>query len=84
MQIDTTNILFVCGRGLRRAGQGHRNAPKGGRYRFRGRGAEPRCGGVGETLKAVEPRISMKFGLIPEFVGRLPVVATLQELDEKP
>ncbi|MBX3679334.1 ATP-dependent Clp protease ATP-binding subunit ClpX [Cognatazoarcus halotolerans] len=82
VQIDTTNILFVCGGafdGLDKVIRGR--TEKAGI----GFGAEVQsrdASGVGETLKAVEPEDLVKFGLIPEFVGRLPVVATLQELDE--
>ena len=83
VQIDTTNILFVCGGafdGLDKVIRGR--TEKAGI----GFGAEVQsrdARGVGETLKAVEPEDLVKFGLIPEFVGRLPVVATLQELDDE-
>ena len=83
VQIDTTNILFVCGGafdGLDKVIRGR--TEKAGI----GFGAEVQsrdARGVGETLKAVEPEDLVKFGLILEFVGRLPVVATLQELDDE-
>ena len=82
LQVDTTNILFICGgafAGLDKliAGRG-----KGSSIGFGAdvRGPEDRS--TGEILKDVEPEDLLKFGLIPEFVGRLPVVATLEDLDE--
>jgi ATP-dependent Clp protease ATP-binding subunit ClpX len=82
LQVDTTNILFICGgafAGLDKliAGRG-----KGTSIGFGAdvRGPEDRT--TGEILKDVEPEDLLKFGLIPEFVGRLPVVATLEDLDE--
>jgi ATP-dependent Clp protease ATP-binding subunit ClpX len=81
LQVDTTNILFVCGGAF--AGL-EKIISQRGRPRSMGFGAEVR--GVddrqtGELLKEVEPDDLLKFGLIPEFVGRLPVVATLSDLD---
>jgi len=82
LQVDTTNILFICGgafAGLDKliAGRG-----KGTSIGFGAdvRGPEDRS--TGQILKEVEPEDLLKFGLIPEFVGRLPVVAALEELDE--
>ena len=81
LQVDTTNILFICGgafAGLERI-IGARGKP-----RSMGFGAEVRSPDerqTGELLKEVEPDDLLKFGLIPEFVGRLPVVATLTDLD---
>jgi ATP-dependent Clp protease ATP-binding subunit ClpX len=82
LQVDTTNILFICGgafAGLDKliAGRG-----KGTSIGFGAdvRGPEDRS--TGTILKEVEPEDLLKFGLIPEFVGRLPVVATLEDLDE--
>ena len=82
IQVDTTNILFFCGGafdGLDKVIRGR--SEKGGI----GFGAEVKsrdAGNISETLKQVEPEDLIKFGLIPELIGRLPVVATLQELDE--
>jgi ATP-dependent Clp protease ATP-binding subunit ClpX len=82
VQVDTTNILFVCGGafdGLDRIIRGR--TEKAGI----GFGAEVKSRdtkNVTETLRLVEPEDLIKYGLIPEFVGRLPVVATLQELEE--
>jgi ATP-dependent Clp protease ATP-binding subunit ClpX len=83
VQVDTTNILFICGGafdGLDKVIK--QRSDKSGI----GFGAEVRSKDsrkdIGEVLKGVEPEDLIKYGLIPEFVGRLPVVATLDELDE--
>jgi ATP-dependent Clp protease ATP-binding subunit ClpX len=83
VQVDTTNILFICGGafdGLDRIIRAR--SDKGGI----GFGAEVKNKDnrkdIGEVLRSVEPEDLIKYGLIPEFVGRLPVVATLDELDE--
>ena len=83
VQLDTTNILFVCGGafdGLDKVIL--RRSEKGGI----GFGAEVKGKNdekaIGEVLRDVEPEDLIKFGLIPEFVGRLPAVATLESLDE--
>ncbi|MDG9885379.1 ATP-dependent Clp protease ATP-binding subunit ClpX [Pseudomonas putida CSV86] len=83
LQVDTRNILFICGgafSGLEKVIQ--QRSTRGGI----GFGAEVRSKEegkkVGESLREVEPDDLVKFGLIPEFVGRLPVLATLDELDE--
>ena len=83
VQLDTTNILFICGGafdGLEKVIR--RRSEKGGI----GFGAEVKSKedtrAVGDVLREVEPEDLIKFGLIPEFVGRLPAVATLESLDE--
>ncbi len=82
IQVDTSNILFVCGGafvGLDKIIE-HRGGDK-----VMGFGAEVRSKkekGVGEVLAAVQPEDLLKFGMIPEFIGRVPVLATLVELDE--
>ncbi|MCB5187314.1 ATP-dependent Clp protease ATP-binding subunit ClpX [Methylobacillus caricis] len=83
VQLDTTNILFICGGafdGLDRVIR--RRSEKGGI----GFGAEVKskddARAIGEVLRDVEPEDLIKFGLIPEFVGRLPAIATLESLDE--
>ena len=81
LQVDTTNILFICGGAF--AGLDKIIGARGKR-RSMGFGAEVRSPDerqTGELLKEVEPDDLLKFGLIPEFVGRLPVVATLTDLD---
>jgi len=83
LQVDTRNILFICGgafSGLEKVIQNR--STKGGigfsaEVRSKEEGKK-----VGESLREVEPDDLVKFGLIPEFVGRLPVLATLDELDE--
>jgi ATP-dependent Clp protease ATP-binding subunit ClpX len=82
LQVDTTNILFICGgafAGLERiiAARG-----KGTSIGFGAEVRGPDERRTGEILREVEPEDLLKFGLIPEFVGRLPVVATLHDLDE--
>jgi ATP-dependent Clp protease ATP-binding subunit ClpX len=82
LQVDTTNILFICGGAF--AGL-EKIIARRGRQRSMGFGAEvqgPDARQTGELLAEVEPDDLLKFGLIPEFVGRLPVVATLADLDE--
>jgi ATP-dependent Clp protease ATP-binding subunit ClpX len=83
LQVDTRNILFICGgafAGLEKLIQSRSESTGIGfsaEIRSKGRKAS-----VGQLLVTVEPEDLVKFGLIPEFVGRLPVVATLDELDE--
>ncbi len=82
LQVDTTNILFVCGGAF--AGLEKIIAQRG-RGTSIGFGADVRSPDdrrTGEVLREVEPEDLLKFGLIPEFVGRLPVIATLDDLDE--
>lgn len=82
VQIDTTNILFVCGGafdGLDKVIRGRTEKTSIG---FGAEVRSPSDRDVGELFREVEPEDLIKFGLIPELVGRLPVVATLDELDE--
>ena len=82
LQVDTTNILFICGGAF--AGLDRIIAQRG-KGSAMGFGADVRDDddrGVGEVFKDLEPEDLLKFGLIPEFVGRLPVIATLEDLDE--
>jgi ATP-dependent Clp protease ATP-binding subunit ClpX len=83
LQVDTTNILFICGGAF--AGLEKIIAARGKGTSI-GFGADVRAPDerqTGEILAEVEPEDLLKFGLIPEFVGRLPVVATLTDLDEQ-
>src|SRR5574338_596082 len=83
LQVDTTNILFICGGAF--AGLEKIIAQRGRGGSAIGFGADvrgPDDRRAGELLREVEPEDLLKFGLIPEFVGRLPVVATLEDLDE--
>ncbi|MDD2667023.1 MULTISPECIES: ATP-dependent Clp protease ATP-binding subunit ClpX [Zoogloea] len=83
VQVDTTNILFVCGGAFDGLDKVIRNRTEKFGIGF---GAEVKSRenkDVSEALREVEPGDLIKFGLIPELIGRLPVVATLQELDEE-
>ncbi|MGD9740514.1 MAG: ATP-dependent Clp protease ATP-binding subunit ClpX [Bauldia sp.] len=83
LQVDTTNILFICGgafAGLEKIIADRGRATSIG---FGARVAAPEDRRTGELFREVEPEDLLKFGLIPEFVGRLPVVATLEDLDEE-
>jgi len=83
LQVDTTNILFICGGAF--AGLEKIIASRG-RGTSIGFGADvrgPEDRKTGELLRDVEPEDLLKYGLIPEFIGRLPVVATLEDLDEE-
>lgn len=83
LQVDTTNILFICGgafAGLEKVIQNR--SEKSGIGFVASVKSKDNAKNVGETLKDVEPEDLVKFGLIPEFVGRLPIIATLDELDE--
>ena len=83
LQVDTTNILFVCGGAF--AGLEKIIAARG-RSTSIGFGAKVEAVDdrrTGDILKGVEPEDLLKFGLIPEFIGRVPVIATLDDLDEE-
>ncbi len=82
LQVDTTNILFICGgafSGLEKiiSERGHKTS-----IGFGAHVSAPDERRTGELLRGVEPEDLLRFGLIPEFVGRLPVLATLEDLDE--
>ena len=82
LQVDTTNILFICGGAFAGLDKIISARGKGSAMGF---GADVRDRddrGIGEVFKDLEPEDLLKFGLIPEFVGRLPVIATLEDLDE--
>lgn len=84
VQLDTTNILFICGGAFDGLDKIIRLRSEKGGIGF---GAEVKSkddlSEIGEVLLGVEPEDLIKFGLIPEFIGRLPVVATLESLDEE-
>jgi ATP-dependent Clp protease ATP-binding subunit ClpX len=82
LQVDTTNILFICGGAFAGLEKIIAQRQRGSSIGFGAdvRGPEERQ--TGEVLRDVEPEDLLKFGLIPEFIGRLPVVATLEDLDE--
>ncbi|HYM87187.1 MAG TPA: ATP-dependent Clp protease ATP-binding subunit ClpX, partial [Pseudoxanthomonas sp.] len=84
LQVDTKNILFICGgafSGLDKIIQQRSTEASGIGFGSKIKSTE-RKAEMGKVLSEVEPEDLIKFGLIPEFVGRLPVVATLEELDE--
>ena len=82
LHVDTTNILFICGGAF--AGLEKIVANRGSETSI-GFGAKvesPEDKGIGEIIKNVQPEDLLKYGLIPEFIGRLPIIATLGDLDE--
>ena len=83
LQVDTTNILFVCGGAFSGLDKIITARGKGASVGFGADVRAPDERQTGEILADVEPEDLLKFGLIPEFVGRLPVIATLTDLDEK-
>ncbi|WP_298559777.1 ATP-dependent Clp protease ATP-binding subunit ClpX [uncultured Aliiroseovarius sp.] len=81
LQVDTTNILFICGGAFAGLDKIIAQRGKGSAMGFGADVRENDNRGVGELFKELEPEDLLKFGLIPEFVGRLPVIATLEDLD---
>ena len=81
LQVDTTNILFICGGAFSGLEKIIGDRLQGKSIGFGAHVAAPDERRTGEMLKQVEPEDLLKFGLIPEFVGRLPVIATLEDLD---
>jgi ATP-dependent Clp protease ATP-binding subunit ClpX len=82
LQVDTTNILFICGGAFAGLEKIIAQRGKGSAIGFGADVKENDTRGVGEMFGELEPEDLLKFGLIPEFVGRLPVIATLTDLDE--
>ncbi|MBF9047610.1 ATP-dependent Clp protease ATP-binding subunit ClpX [Rhodobacterales bacterium LSUCC0031] len=82
LQVDTTNILFICGGAFAGLDKIIAQRGKGSAMGFGADVRDPESKTVGEYFKDLEPEDLLKFGLIPEFVGRLPVLATLEDLDE--
>ena len=83
LQVDTTNILFICGgafAGLDRIISARTHGTSMG---FGANVRSPDERNTGLILREVEPEDLLKFGLIPEFIGRLPILATLEDLDER-
>jgi len=83
LHVDTTNILFICGGAF--AGLEKIIDQRGAETSigFGAKVSKPEDKGVGEILRNVEPEDLLKFGLIPEFVGRLPIITTLDDLNEE-
>lgn len=83
VQLDTTNILFICGGAFDGLDKLIRERSEKGGIGFSAEvKSKDDARAIGEVLREVEPEDLIRFGLIPEFVGRLPVVATLESLDE--
>ena len=83
LQVDTTNILFICGGAFAGLEKIISSRSQGTSIGFGADVRSPDDRKTGEILKQLEPEDLLKFGLIPEFIGRLPVVATLDDLDQK-
>ncbi|MEM9210422.1 MAG: ATP-dependent Clp protease ATP-binding subunit ClpX [Pseudomonadota bacterium] len=82
LQVDTTNILFICGGAFAGLEKIIAQRGKGSAIGFGADVKDEDARSVGEMFTELEPEDLLKFGLIPEFVGRLPVIATLEDLDE--
>ncbi|MEM9469418.1 MAG: ATP-dependent Clp protease ATP-binding subunit ClpX [Pseudomonadota bacterium] len=82
LQVDTSNILFICGGAFAGIEKILANKGRGAAVGFGADIKPPEEGDVGELLHGLEPEDLLKYGLIPEFVGRLPLIATLENLDE--
>ncbi len=82
LQVDTTNILFICGGAFSGLDKIIAARGKGSSMGFGADVRDQDARGVGEIFTDLMPEDLLKFGLIPEFVGRLPVLATLEDLDE--
>tara|TARA_R110002096_G_scaffold97354_5_gene217103 strand:- start:10507 stop:11766 length:1260 start_codon:yes stop_codon:yes gene_type:complete len=82
LQVDTTNILFICGGAFAGLDKIIAQRGKGSGIGFGADVKDEEARGIGEIFTEMEPEDLLKFGLIPEFVGRLPVLATLTDLDE--
>ena len=83
LQVDTTNILFICGGAFGGLDKIISQRNKGTSIGFSAevRGEDDKR--TGEVIKTLEPEDLLKYGLIPEFIGRMPIVATLEDLDEQ-
>ncbi len=82
LQVDTTNILFICGGAFSGLDRIIGDRLQGKSIGFGAHVAAPDERRVGKLLMKCEPEDLLRFGLIPEFIGRLPVIATLEDLDE--
>jgi ATP-dependent Clp protease ATP-binding subunit ClpX len=83
LQVDTTNILFICGGAFAGLDKIISQRDKGTSIGFGADVKKAQDKKTGEWMKTLEPEDLLKFGLIPEFIGRLPMIATLEDLDEK-
>lgn len=84
LQVDTSNILFICGGAFAGLDRVIKERTEKGGIGFTAKVAsKDSSSNLGEVFRIVEPEDLIKFGLIPEFIGRLPVIATLDELDRE-
>ena len=83
LQVDTTNILFICGGAFAGLDKVIENRGKGTSIGFGAKVKSNEDSTISEIIKKLEPEDLIKYGLIPEFIGRMPIIATLKELDEK-
>ena len=83
LHVDTTNILFICGGAFAGLEKIVSRRGKDTSIGFGAKVAAEEERGIGEIIKDVQPEDLLKYGLIPEFVGRLPIIATLGDLDEE-
>tara|TARA_B100000989_G_scaffold48528_1_gene31682 strand:- start:439 stop:1704 length:1266 start_codon:yes stop_codon:yes gene_type:complete len=83
LQVDTTNILFICGGAFAGLDKIISQRDKGSSIGFGAKVKSLDEKKTGEWIKSLEPEDLLKYGLIPEFIGRLPITATLDDLDEK-
>ena len=83
LQVDTTNILFICGGAFAGLEKIISQRDKGTSIGFGADVKNTQDKKTGEWMQTLEPEDLLKFGLIPEFIGRLPMIATLEDLDEK-
>ncbi|MDA8618496.1 ATP-dependent Clp protease ATP-binding subunit ClpX [Candidatus Pelagibacter bacterium] len=83
LQVDTTNILFICGGAFAGLDKLIDNRGKGSSIGFGAKVKNYKEQPLSEIMKLLEPEDLIKYGLIPEFIGRMPIIATLDDLDEK-
>ena len=83
LQVDTTNILFICGGAFAGLDKLIDSRGKGSSIGFGAKGKNYKEQPLSEIMKMLEPEDLIKYGLIPEFIGRMPIIATLNDLDEK-
>ena len=83
LQVDTTNILFICGGAFAGLDKLIDSRGKGSSIGFGAKVQNYKEQPLSETMKMLEPEDLIKYGLIPEFIGRMPIIATLDDLDEK-
>jgi ATP-dependent Clp protease ATP-binding subunit ClpX len=83
LQVDTTNILFICGGAFAGLDKLIDSRGKGSSIGFGAKVKDYKQQPLSEIMKMLEPEDLIKYGLIPEFIGRMPIIATLDDLDEK-